>query len=70
MQIITMAPFFAKCTMREAPSIMELLCNEILELMNKSRIQESEMRPEGLIMSDQQAIEMAINDSERHARKM
>lgn len=40
MYLVTGAPFEAKCTMREAPSIMELLCNELIEELNNGRILE------------------------------
>ena len=44
----TKPPFEAKCAMREAPTILELLCNEIVEELNTSRLRESELRPKNL----------------------
>jgi hypothetical protein len=48
--------------MREAPTMLDLLCNEIVDELTNSRLKESDMFPQNLIMSDQDSQEMAKID--------
>ena len=43
--LVTKEPFQAKCTMREAPTMLDLLCNEIVDELTNSRLKEADMVP-------------------------
>jgi hypothetical protein len=54
MFLVTKSPFFAKCTMREAPTLLDLLCNEILDELNNVRLKESDLKPDNLVLTEQE----------------
>ncbi len=54
MYLVTKAPFYAKCTMREAPTLVDLLCNEILDELHNNRLKEDDFKPENLIMTQEE----------------
>ncbi len=47
MYFVTQKPYEAKCAMREAPMLLELLCNEVIELLNNQKLTENDLRPQG-----------------------
>ena len=58
MYIVTKEPFLAKCTMREAQVLLELLCNEIMDELSNQRLKESDLRLERMIITEQEQNEM------------
>lgn len=54
MYLVTEGPFYAKCTMREAPTLLDLLSNEILDELNNNRMKESDLKPEGLVLTEEE----------------
>jgi hypothetical protein len=69
MYILTKEPFLAKCTMREAQVLLDLLCNEIMDELSNQRIKESDLRPENMAMTVQEQAEMERQDKLRHKKK-
>lgn len=41
----------AKCTMREASTILELLCNEILDALGNQSLTLQDLKPPGLFLT-------------------
>jgi hypothetical protein len=70
MYIVTKEPFNAKCTMREAQVLLELLCNEILDELTNQRLKEVDLRPDNMGMTLQEQAEMQRLDRERHKKKV
>lgn len=52
----------AKCTMREASAILELLCNEILDALSNQSLTLQDLKPPGLFMTQEQVLMMDMND--------
>jgi hypothetical protein len=67
---VSKPPYEAKVTMREAPSIYELLANELKDALNQSLINEEDLKPLDINLTDYQMREMTRFDHKRHARNI
>lgn len=56
--------------MREAPSIFELLANDLIESLNNNTIKEEDLKPTGLVMTKEQSDFMELTDKQRHKRRV